>query len=83
MIGLLQNIVGEECDTGGDTIGCTSCKLGAGYTCTQDSCEKCGDGYIQGNEECDIVANYCVNCVLAQDYICHKEEIVMLGMKFY
>ncbi len=69
----------EECDPSIPEAqdGCNSdCTRKDGYVCAADgACQlintvKCGDGNIEGNEECDQTGNGCTNCQHSSDYKC-------------
>ena len=60
--GVFEPGIGEECDTVIDTSadpdadGCTAlCTIVAGFTCAGEPsvCNNCGNGIVEGNEQCD------------------------------
>lgn len=75
--------------TGEQASGCTSdCEVSYGWHCKEDStgqseCTRwgktlrvlgCGDGYLEGGEECDDywwdIGNACVGCKIQTSYAC-------------
>ena len=67
----------EPCDVKLGTLGCTNCKVDAGYECpAYDTCilvPICGDGKLQLGEECDVglvSAPACIGCKVQSGYYC-------------
>jgi fibro-slime domain-containing protein len=45
----------EECDFATSSLGCTDCRIDAGYDCAADGClaTQCGNGVVERGEQCE------------------------------
>ena len=64
--GVVEEDLGEECDNRGG-VGCTdTCEIIPGFACegSPSVCNNCGNGVIEGTEDCDGAFNCGADCRL-------------------